>query len=943
MSTLAHAEYLRKIVEGGGVWWDAVVVTASHERQAERFRAEIGRREAEGRLPGGARFLVVSDPEGRRVGSGGATILALAALEKGYWEKHRVLMIHAGGEARRLPQHSAQGRLFGALPGEGMERTSVFDRTMEESAGWVERMGAGVLVMAGDVVVEFAAEEADWGRAGVTGLALRLPAEVGAQHGVYVVDGAGRVYTVLQKPDREALKAAGALLEDGRAAVDTGLLRLDGETAGRLAELAEFQNLPEMDLYGTVAQGLTGRWRAGHGLFRRALEGALRGTEFHCNVLEGRFTHVGTTRSFRKAAAGSVLDSVLGEGSEVGLEAAVVECCLPGGLKAGRGAVVDGLRGLKGRVEAPEDTVVHQVEVLGEEGRRGTVIRVYGVEDEPERAGTGATWFGRPVGEVLGELGLEAEEVWAGVSEGERSLWNARLFPVGTAEEAWRFAAWMMGRDGDGLAGEWRKRERHSLESSARLADGRAVAEAQGERARAQWRRSAVALARAGADLRPMLEQGPGTAAAAGAARALEEAGEGLAAEAPAEAASRAMQASRFWRRAGLGEKAEAAEERAMGWVAEAVERGVTGLGGRALGGWVQDEVTVTAPARIDLGGGWSDTPPFCLDWGGTVLNAAVEMGGGNPIRCTVRRLRERVVRCVAEETGERAEWRSGEELRARPRPGTAAAIPLAALQVTGLAERWGEMEGGIEIRMGVRLPVGSGLGTSSILAAAVVRALGEMTGERLGMRELSDAVMRLEQRMTTGGGWQDQAGGIYAGVKLLTTGPGLEQRIRVRPVEWTAGRREEFEARLVVCNTGIQRMAKNLLRQVVGRYLAREADTVQVLHSIKTLAGEMAYAMEEGEWAYLGRLLERHWRLNVQMDPHTTNGPIEGLLEEMKPWVAGAKLAGAGGGGFLLLLGKGPEEAGAMRKALGARAVAWRVSETGLRVEGAREPTTPG
>jgi galactokinase/mevalonate kinase-like predicted kinase len=91
---------------------------------------------------------------------------------------------------------------------------------------------------------------------------------------------------------------------------------------------------------------------------------------------------------------------------------------------------------------------------------------------------------------------------------------------------------------------------------------------------------------------------------------------------------------------------------------------------------------------------------------------------------------------------------------------------------------------------------------------------------------------------------------------------------------------------------------------------------------------------MAEGEWDYQGRLLDRHWALNIQMDPHTTNGPIKALLESVRPWIAGAKLAGAGGGGFLILLAKGPEEARRLKAELGARAVDWRISETGLRVD---------
>ena len=139
----------------------------------------------------------------------------------------------------------------------------------------------------------------------------------------------------------------------------------------------------------------------------------------------------------------------------------------------------------------------------------------------------------------------------------------------------------------------------------------------------------------------------------------------------------------------------------------------------------------------------------------------------------------------------------------------------------------------------------------------------GGMSGRALGDHALSESVMQLEQRMTTGGGWQDQAGGIFPGAKLLITGPGLRQRIRVQPVVWSEARRAEFCERMVLYNTGIQRVAKDLLRQVVSRYLARETATIQVLHSIKTLAVEMSYAMAEGDWKHLGELLDRHWQLN--------------------------------------------------------------------------------
>ena len=108
-------------------------------------------------------------------------------------------------------------------------------------------------------------------------------------------------------------------------------------------------------------------------------------------------------------------------------------------------------------------------------------------------------------------------------------------------------------------------------------------------------------------------------------------------------------------------------------------------------------------------------------------------------------------------------------------------------------------------------LPMGSGLGTSSILAATTLRALAEMMGVEIDNQSLSDHVMRLEQLMTTGGGWQDQAGGIFPAAKLVVSGPGLHQRLRVEPVPWTDECEAEFERLTLFFYTGIWRVARDL------------------------------------------------------------------------------------------------------------------------------------
>jgi len=953
-------------------FWDVMIITASSERQAELYREEIQRRNSSGLLPRETKFLVVPDPGGQRVGSGGATINVLGILGKDreWWNKHRALLVHSGGDSRRLPQYSPGGKLFGILPSRTQPRatTTVFDETILLSATWAEKMHSGLLVASGDVVLRFDTNQVQWDRPGVTGVAMRLDMDRAVHHGVYAVGAGDQVYTYLQKPTPAEVKAAGGVLEDGRVAVDIGLLRFDAVLTAALTELAGFKNLPAVDLYDQMTRVLTGQWRPepGAGLVWRELERILRGAEqpadFHCSVVEGEFIHAGTTRSFRALASGTggILDSIIVRECKVGHEAVVLECDLEGPVYASRGAILHGLTGLTGTIEVPEDSVVHQLPVDGECGT-GWVIRTYGVEDDPKQPFADATWFNCPIAETLERLELRCEEIWKAGEQ--RSLWSAALFPVTTPDEAWACARWMMGcTDSFGPGGfnvdEWRQRTRTSLAESARCTDGKALADARNHRLQGIWQETAVDLAKAGSDLRPLLANLPGLGPAAAAGRALRTHADGLRTGSPDNftlAASHLMQAARLLARAGREPEAASAEADAFACIQDAVRAGSTAVAERAPSPWQFERVLVSAPPRIDLGGGWSDTPPFCFDWGGTVLNCALEIDGTYPIETEIRRIDEPVIRCFAGGQETPAEYRRAEELREPCEPGSVYSIPRAALHLHGIPvageppeDTLRRLGGGVEICCRVQLPIGSGLGTSSILGATVVRALAAISGRELDDHALSEAVIQLEQHMTTGGGWQDQAGGIFPGAKLLITGPGLRQRIRVQPVPWSEVRRDDFCAHMVLYNTGLQRIAKDLLRQVVSRYLARETATVQVLHSIKTLAVEMSYAMAEGDWKHLGELLDRHWRLNQVLDPNTANAPINALLDRARPYIYGTKLAGAGGGGFLMLLARDPDAARELRAALRQDAshrgapVPYRIAEDGLRVRTWGENGTP-
>ncbi|HEY3379145.1 MAG TPA: bifunctional fucokinase/fucose-1-phosphate guanylyltransferase [Armatimonadota bacterium] len=982
----AHRTYAKCLTGGAYVpWWTTVIITASSAKQAAGYREEIARRQREGQVPASAQFLVVPDLDNERIGSGGATLNALRVLAEtltipastetltAWWAQQRVLIIHCGGDSRRLPQYSLSGKLFSVLPVQTPwgKVSTVFDEMLALSTPWAARVSSGLVVSSGDVILTFDADTVTWERTGVCGVGMREPIEVGSKHGVYVVGEQGRVYSFLQKPSIAQVQAAGGILDDDLVAVDTGILKFDAAACAQLSTLAGIRHSPEgwlidygvltrtsdgtiptIDLYEHMTLALTGEWvpkqdadSAWHTLAK-----ALQGIPFWCDVVAGEFTHIGTTKLFRQLlteettfsrlyearqrlgaitypglrSAGVIIESALLGGGELAPGSVIIECELHGAVHVGHGAILHGLSGLQAPIDIPDDTVVHQVPLALPDGQRGVVIRTYGVNDDPKGSvaqGT-ATWFGRPLLDTLAALGLDQEQVWPDTPAEARTLWNAHLFPLCTVEQAWACARWMLGIADTFSATEWAAYTRFSLASSTQRADSAALAEARTQRLFANWTMTALTLAESGSDIRPLLASSPNVTVLATTGRALVARADALANTALTEAATQYFHASRFLGHAGLADEADEAYRRAFAYVQHGVEFGVKQTATPNWSGhWSHNNITVSAPARIDLGGGWSDTPPFCLDWGGTVLNLALTLNGEYPIRTSIKRLSEPVLRCISDDIGESTEYRTTEEVLARPEPGCPFSIPRVLMHLTGLipagtdlATTLQALGGGLEIRTSVHLPMGSGLGTSSILAATMVRALAEMLDLNLTDYQLIDQVMCLEQLMTTGGGWQDQVGGIFPGAKVIMSGPGLRQRLRIAPVGWTPEREQEFSERLVLYYTGIRRIAKNLLAQVVGSYLAREVATVQVLHSIKTLATEMSYAMREGEWSYLGDLIDRHWALNQTLDPHTTNAPINALLQEVRPYLAGAKLAGAGGGGFMILLAKDQSAATALR-----------------------------
>lgn len=204
-------------------------------------------------------------------------------------------------------------------------------------------------------------------------------------------------------------------------------------------------------------------------------------------------------------------------------------------------------------------------------------------------------------------------------------------------------------------------------------------------------------------------------------------------------------------------------------------------------------------------------------------------------------------------------------------------------------------------------VPKGSGLGTSSILSAACVKAVFEFTGIEYTEDDLYSHVLAMEQIMSTGGGWQDQVGGVTPGLKYITSRPGLEQKVKVTHVDIPQETKRELDERFVLIYTGQRRLARNLLRDVVGRYVGNEPDSLYSLEEIQKTAALMRFELERGNVDGFAKLLNQHWELSKMVDAGSSNTLIDQIFASINDLIDGKLVCGAGGGGFLqVILKKG-------------------------------------
>lgn len=957
------ADYERSLSKANFIKWDYIILTASNESQAKSYRRQIDYRLANKMLPSNCRYGVLPDPDGKRVGSGGATLNVLKFIAENTpsgedpFKGKRILVIHSGGDSKRIPQYSACGKLFSPVPRElpNGRRSTLFDEFIIGMSGVPSRIQDGMLVLSGDVLLLFNPLQIDFQGRKAAAISIKEPVATGKNHGVFLSDENGFVKKFLHKQSEESLQNSGAVNQSGKVDLDTGAVLFSSQIVGELFSLiSENGQLSKAKFNEFVNEKARLSFYADF-LYPLASDSTLE--QYYKETPEGDFTeelrscrskiwsilskhkmkltalspaefiHFGTTAElinlvtsgvtqyshldWNKVVTSNVCQRCGFSASNSYIEnsASMAENCyiedsfIIGDSTIGAGSVVSNCT-IENQI-IPANVVLHGIKL-----KNGKfTARIYSTSANPKNTlENGGMLFDRTLESFVTSNDFEISDLWSG---DDHSLWNARLYAeCDTVREAVDFALnlyMLCNNEGDKKL--FLNSARTSLCKSFNDADVNEILSWQlklHDKIEAYNFIHSVDSGLPVEEMKLLTEKNPCT-------------------DREIAIISKVADDSEFSRKirlyyylSRLTNASEEFESKCFNTISETISNAsISGMNYSCCGKLAKDEAEVRLPVRVNFGGGWSDTPPYCNENGGTVLNAAIKLKGNLPIAVRLKKLDKKVVQFESCDSGAKGEITSVSEIQACKNPFDPFALHKAALLACGivpieekasLGDILEKLGGGLYLSTEViDIPRGSGLGTSSILAGACVKGIFEILGQNISDSELFDRVLVMEQLMSTGGGWQDQVGGVTNGIKFITTKPGLKQKINCVKVTIPDSAFAELEERFVLIYTGQRRLARNLLREVVGKYIGARPQSVYVLEEIQKKAALMRFELERGNIDAFAELMNEHWELSKKLDSGSTNTCIDQIFMAAEPYISGRMICGAGGGGFLqVILKKG-------------------------------------
>ena len=918
-------------------------------------------------------YFCTSDPIGARLGSGGGTNWLMEAChqdeapEKSFedWlSAEKRILLHAGGQSRRLPAYAPSGKVLTPIPVFRWERGQrIGQNLLQLQLPLYQRImnaapdGLRTLIASGDVYIR-AGKLQEIPDADVVCYGLWVDPSLAKNHGVFLSkrETPETLDFVLQKPSVEKL---GELMHSHLFLMDIGIWLLSDKAVNLLMSKSTGKDgeILNYDLYSDFGQAL--------GENPTIVDEELNSLKVAVLPLQdGEFYHYGTSRemiSSTMAIQNLVYDqrAIMHLGVKAHPSIFTQNCCceikfepsnpniwienswVPSTWTLTHENIITGVPQNDWTISLAPGVCVDIVPI----GESEWVLRPYGFSDamRGDLQDNTTNYLGRPVEEWLTKRGISADSI-----EGNTDLQNSRIFPVcNDIAEMGRLLQWMIADTPTvDLASVWSSMRRISANEISDKANLRRLQSqrltlrkanlttlANNHRCSIFYQTNLDDLAHEFHNLQVPVPQ------------PLPE----------SEALLKRINDHMF--RSRLldlnGEDGSAEEKKAFALLREGLTEEVVARKQMPHLDVFSDQIVWgRSPVRIDLAGGWTDTPPYCLTSGGSVVNLAIELNGQPPLQAYVKPSKEYRVVLRSIDLGAIEVVSTWDELADFAKVGSPFSIPKAALALAGFLPRfcqrsYSSLEEqlkyfgcGIEVTLLSAVPAGSGLGTSSIRAATVLGAVSNFCGLGWSKDEICNRTLVLEQLLTTGGGWQDQYGGVLHGVKLLSTEGSFKQTPEISWLSDNLFTDPQYQACHLLYYTGITRTAKQILAEIVRGMFLYDTERLLLLGEMKEHAQDVANAIMKGEFAQLGKLIGKTWNQNQLLDSGTNPVQVQAIIDKVQDLCLGLKLPGAGGGGFLYMVAKDPVAALRIREILTterpnerARFVDMTLSHTGMQL----------
>ncbi|GMW01923.1 MAG: dehydrogenase [Candidatus Hydrogenedentota bacterium] len=327
----------------------------------------------------------------------------------------------------------------------------------------------------------------------------------------------------------------------------------------------------------------------------------------------------------------------------------------------------------------------------------------------------------------------------------------------------------------------------------------------------------------------------------------------------------------------------------------------------------------VRAPVRISFFGGGTDLPSYYSKHGGAVISASIN----KYFYALISELPERRVQLISADL---RVMQTLDDLRPEAVEGDLQ-IPISAIKYVG-------MDRGASIFLASEIPPGTGLGSSGAVSVCMVKALSVFQQRHFDRYALAEAAYHINSVMLGHpGGKQDEYGSAFGGLKHIEF---RADGVTVHPIDLDPVLMRELESNILLFFTGSSRESSSILSRQKEACEDKKKDTVSALSEIKDMVGEGIQVLQSGQLRKFGELLHKAWESKKRVAAGISNPHIDELYSlALANGAVGGKIAGAGGGGFLMLYCEGAarEEVSRAMRAAGAKEMLFTFDHDGASV----------